>query len=132
MINDGDKRTFNIQVIDGAANCTHSLFMAGSDDFHEIFPLPGQDIEYVEDFFERAGDTQAQQILERIWCRPIIKKDAMGLHGTLFYDGLFRNKFYRGKRECDIDPRYINAFQRDLFEARKAGETSESGGTILC
>ena len=128
----GDRKTFNIQVIDGARNCSYSLFAASVDDFHEIFPLPGQDIEYVEDFFERTGDTKAQQILERIWCRPILKKDAMGIHGTLFYDSLFRKEFYKGNRECDIDPRFINAYQRDLFETCRAAETSDPGDTILC
>lgn len=109
----------NIQVIDGALNCSYSLFVASVEDFYEIFPLPDQDIEYVEDFFERVGEAKAQKILGNLWSHPILKKEAMGIHGTLFYQGLFRKEYYDSKRECDMLSRYINSHQRTLFDTYK-------------
>jgi hypothetical protein len=39
----------NIQVIDGALNCTFSIFQATEEEFVLIFSEPGQDIQYAED-----------------------------------------------------------------------------------
>ena len=45
----------NIRIIDGADNTTCSIFAATDEEFAVIFP-GGTDIEFAEDFFERAGD----------------------------------------------------------------------------
>jgi hypothetical protein len=39
----------NIQVIDGALNCTFSFFQATDEEFLLLFPDPRQDIQYAED-----------------------------------------------------------------------------------
>jgi len=39
----------NIRVIDGALNCTFSIFQATEDEFVLLFPDPRQDIQYAED-----------------------------------------------------------------------------------
>ena len=52
----------NIQIMDRAVNATFSLFQATDDEFAAIFPGPGQDIELIEDFTERAGEEQALRI----------------------------------------------------------------------
>jgi hypothetical protein len=105
----------NIQVIDGAANATFSLFQATDAEFLAIFP-DGRDMELVEDLCERLGEEAAASILMQIWTRPILKRDAMGLHGTLFYDNDDRRSHIPGsKREVDWDPNYVNQPQRDLF-----------------
>jgi hypothetical protein len=39
----------NIQVIDGALNCTFSIFQATDEEFLLLFPDPRQDIQYAED-----------------------------------------------------------------------------------
>lgn len=105
----------NIQVIDGAANATYSLFQATDAEFAAIFS-DGQDMELVEDLCERLGDDAASSILAQLWARPILKRDAMGIHGTLFYDNDDRRSHIpASKREVDWNPLYINQSQRDLF-----------------
>ena len=96
----------NILVIDPAENCSYSIFQATTDEFDEVFPEQGQDIEYVEDLTRRLGDG-ATKLLAAIWDRPIQKKDAIGIHGTLFFGMEYRKQFYTSKREADIDPRSI-------------------------
>jgi hypothetical protein len=49
----------NIQIIDGADNATYSIFQASDAGFGTIFPLPGQDIEVVEDYVSRVGEKEA-------------------------------------------------------------------------
>ena len=39
----------NIQIIDGALNCTYSLFQATDEEFALLFPEPRQDIQYAEE-----------------------------------------------------------------------------------
>lgn len=105
----------NIQVIDGAANATFSVFQATGEEFTAIFP-DGRDIELVEDLIERIGEEAAGLVLGALWRRPILKRDALGIHGTLFYDNAERrNHIPHSKREVDWDDRSVNQAQRDLF-----------------
>lgn len=59
----------NVQIIDGAANATFSLFQATEEEFHAIFP-DERDIELVEDLINRLGEETAEAILSSIWDRP--------------------------------------------------------------
>jgi hypothetical protein len=103
----------NIQIIDGALNCTFSIFQATEAEFLMIFPEAGQDIQYAEDLFD--ADGQLRQALTALWQRPIRKQDAMGIHGTLFY-GLQRyKKWYPNNREDAVEATCINTAQRELF-----------------
>lgn len=105
----------NIQIIDGAANATFSVFQATDDEFSVIFP-DGRDMELVEDLFNRLGEDAAASLLTPIWGRPILKRDALGIHGTLFYDNEQRRAHIPpSKREIDLDSRSVNQAQRDLF-----------------
>ena len=105
----------NIQIIDGAENATYSIFQAEDREFALIFP-DGRDMELSEDFFERAGKDTAGEVLDALWQRPILKRDAMGIHGTLFYDNDRRRESIPvSKREVDLDPLSISASQRLLF-----------------
>lgn len=105
----------NIQIIDGAANATYSLFQATEEEFGAIFPN-GQDMELAEDLFERLGEKAAALLLASVWERPILKRDALGIHGTLFYDNEHRRRHMpASKREIDWDDRSINQAQRELF-----------------
>lgn len=106
----------NIQIIDGADNATFSVFQATDAEFNQVFPTIGQDMEILEDFIERVGSTQANRILEAIWERPILKRDANGVHGTVFFNGQSRRQHVLpSKREVDLDERSINSAQRKLF-----------------
>ncbi|WP_341992485.1 hypothetical protein [Azorhizobium sp. AG788] len=105
----------NIQIIDGAANATFSLFQATEKEFDAIFP-DGRDIELVEDLIDRLGKETAGLVLGSLWNRPILKRDALGIHGTLFYDNQRRRDHIPpSKCEVDWDSGSINQAQRDLF-----------------
>lgn len=92
----------NIQVIDGAQNCTYSVFKARLDDFDKLFPENGQDIEFIKDFVKREGNKQAHIILNRLFDSPIDKKKVTGIHGTLFYELEYKRQFYPTKRESEM------------------------------
>ena len=105
----------NVQVIDGALNCTFGIFQATEEEFALLFPDPRQDIQYAEDVALLPRQEHVEAALGRIWERPIRKQDALGIHGTLF-SGLERHKtYYRAKREGAVDPSAVNQAQRRLF-----------------
>lgn len=103
----------NIQIIDGAGNATFSIFQATEEEFATIFP-GGCDMELIEDFIERLGEEAAFAMLAPVWKRPILKREALGIHGTLFYDNEHR-RIPPTKREVDWDDASVNQAQRDLF-----------------
>jgi hypothetical protein len=110
----------NIQIVDGALNATFSVFQATEEEFAAIFPGDGQDMEIIEDFFARVGDEQARRVLGPIWERPILKRDAHGIHGTLYFDYAERRRFLpASKREVDWDELAINAAQWELFVSKR-------------
>jgi hypothetical protein len=110
----------NILVVDSALNATFSVFQATEEEFAAIFPADSQDLELSEDFFERCGKEQAALILKPIWDRPILKRDAMGIHGTLYYDFEERRQHLpASKREADWDDQFINSAQRQLFLSKR-------------
>ncbi|MBB5374362.1 hypothetical protein [Acidocella aromatica] len=109
----------NVQIIDGATNATYSVFQATEEEYAAIFPND-QDLELIEDFFSRLGEEEAILILSPIWTRPILKRDAMGIHGTLFYNNELRRRHIPAtKREVDWSDSGINQFQRDLFSRHR-------------
>lgn len=98
----------NIQIIDGATNATFSLFQATDEEFAELF-IDGRDMEVIEDVIDRLGDDRTAEILDPIWQRPILKRDAKGIDGTLFYDWADRKHHLPAtKREVDIDEQSIS------------------------
>lgn len=109
----------NIQVIDGAPNATFSIFQATEDEFSVIFP-DGRDIEIATELVERIGELAAARVLQPLWQRPVLKREAMGIHGTLLYDADARREFLPdSRREVDWDERFINEAQRRLFRAHR-------------
>ena len=110
----------NIQIIDRAENATFSLFQATDEEFDAIFPGDGQDMELIEDFIERVGEEQALCILSPVWERPILKRDAQGIHGTLYYEYADRRRHLpASKREVDWVDSSINIAQRRLFASKR-------------
>lgn len=105
----------NIQVIDGALNCTFSIFQATDDEFRLLFPERDQDIQYAEDLAGLSNSKTIEDALGRIWQRPIRKRDAMGIHGTLFYELQRYKHWYPHKREDAVVPTAISVAQRRLF-----------------
>ena len=92
----------NVQVIDGALNCTYSVFAFTEDEFTEIFPGKGQDIEFVEDVILRIGKKRAGEVLSSVWNRKLPKPSVNGIHGTLFYELAIKKKFYPTKRDDEM------------------------------
>jgi len=110
----------NIQIIDRANNATFSLFQATEEEFAAIFPGEGQDMELIEDVIERVGQERAGCILQPIWERPVLKRDAQGIHGTLYYEYVDRRRYLpASKREVDWDDSSINVAQRRLFASKR-------------
>ena len=93
----------NIQVIDGAENCSFSICLADDRDFAMIFPARGQDVEFIEDLVARIGEKSATELVQRTTTRRIHKRDAMGIHGTLFFQLPRMRKYYPNKREDDMN-----------------------------
>ena len=109
----------NIQIVDGAVNATFSVFQATENEFAVIFP-DGRDMEIADDLVERVGKEEAGRVLAALWARPVLKRDAMGIHGTLFYDTDQRRDFLPvSRREVDWDERFVNDAQRTLFRANR-------------
>ncbi|MDE1174398.1 MAG: hypothetical protein PW790_12120 [Parvibaculaceae bacterium] len=105
----------NIQIIDGAQNCTFSIFQATEEEFLLLFPEQDQDIQYAEDLADLPKQNEIDAALKRIWNRPIRKRNAEGIHGTLFYQLERYKAVFRGKREDTVDPSAVNRAQRQLL-----------------
>lgn len=104
----------NIQIIDGAVNATYSIFQATDEEFEQIFPQGGQDIEIVEDYVDRVGENEAGRTLSQLWGRPVRKRDVQGIHGTLYYDYQKKAK-YLPKSKREIDRSGLNEAEGTLY-----------------
>ncbi len=101
----------NIQVIDDARNCTYSLFAATNTEFQALFPS-STDIGFPDEILERLGERRATALLAKLWKRPVKKKTARGIHGTLFYGLDYKKKLYPTRCEAGMDPKSFSAAQR--------------------
>jgi hypothetical protein len=109
----------NIQIIDGASNATFSVFQATDAEFAVIFP-DGRDIEVADDLVKRVGEIEAGRVLAPLWDRPILKREAMGIHGTLYFNADERREYLPpSRREVDWDESCVNEAQRALFRAHR-------------
>lgn len=91
----------NVQVIDGADNCTYDVFSISDDDFVMLFPIEGQDVEFADEFFSRAG-LVAKEVWLRLWRVRANKKILNGIHGTVFCGLELKKRFYPTKREDEM------------------------------
>ena len=95
----------NIQVIDGAANCVHDIFATSDEDFALIFP-DGEDIAFIDDVTARVDASRLDPVFGRLWSRRVAKVDAVGIHGTLFYQLESKKPYYPTRRDeeaCNPD-----------------------------
>lgn len=93
--------TKNIQVIDGALNCTYDIWSTSDRDFALIFP-DGRDIEFSDDLSNRLGTRRAIAVLRRLWANPIDKKAVVGIHGTLFYRQSYKKDYYPTRKSDEM------------------------------
>ncbi len=105
----------NVQVIDGAMNCTYSSYAFTDDEFAKMFHAPGQDIEFIDDAEERLGAEELGKILGLVWERPVRKSEAQGIHGTLFYE--LEYKGILPQQEGNRHPRPAPFARRDIEAA---------------
>jgi len=91
----------NIQIIDGALNCSYEVFSVSDEDFAQLFPMANQDVEFADDFFLRAGPA-AQEVWTRLWHDRADKKSINGIHGTLFCGLDEKKRLYPTKRESEM------------------------------
>jgi hypothetical protein len=88
----------NIQVIDGAQNSVYDVFGATEEEFALIFP-EGQDIAFIDEVMARGPKKKLEEAFARIWDRRIPKRDAMGIHGILFYELEHKKQYYPTRRD---------------------------------
>ncbi len=88
----------NIQVIDGADNCVYDIFAATVEEFALIFP-PDQDIAFIEEVLARGPEAELGEAFTRIWQRRIPKREAMGIHGVLFYELDHKMQYYPTRKD---------------------------------
>lgn len=88
----------NIQVIDGAVNSVYDIFQATDEEFSLIYP-PGEDVAFIDEVYERGPGVELSAAFERIWTRRIPKRDAMGIHGLLFFELDVKMKYYPTRRD---------------------------------
>ena len=104
----------NVQVIDGAENCTYSLFAVTNEEFETLFP-DGQDIAFIDEISARLTDFRANALFSKMWSRPVLKPAAKGIHGTLFYELDFKKIYYPTRKEVEVEPSAVNWAQRQLY-----------------
>lgn len=83
----------NIQVIDGAQNCVYDIFAATEEEFALVFPA-GTDIAFINEVYERGDPQVLDAAFDNIWGRPVVKSQAQGIHGILFYELEEKKAFY--------------------------------------
>ena len=88
----------NIQVIDGATNSVYDIFAATDEEFDLIF-LQGTDIAFMDEVLIAADAAALKFALDSIWSRRVAKKDAMGIHGMLFYGLEEKKPYYASRRD---------------------------------
>lgn len=92
----------NVQVIDGAMNCTYSIYAFSDEEFKLTFPDDGQDIAFIEDVVERLGDLETGKLLKPVWEREVKKPEVRGIHGTLFYELAYKKEYYPTKKSEEM------------------------------
>lgn len=88
----------NIQIIDGADNCVYDIFSATNEQFDLIFPK-GTDIAFIGEIYERENEDALNLAFTEIWKKRIAKKDAMGIHGTIFYENDHKMEYYPSRKD---------------------------------
>jgi hypothetical protein len=88
----------NIQVIDGADNAVYDIFAATEEEFALIFPA-GQDVAFIDEVIARGPEKQLHEAFARIWERRIAKRDAIGIHGVLFYELERKKQYYPTRKD---------------------------------
>lgn len=88
----------NIQIIDGADNAVYDIFAATEEEYMAIFP-ENEDVAFIEEVMARQCGNELNEIFNQIWKRRIPKREAMGIHGILFYDLENKKQYYPTRKD---------------------------------
>jgi hypothetical protein len=88
----------NIQIIDDAENAVYDIFSATDEEFSLIFPV-GEDIAFIDEVLARGPSDALDAAFENIWKRRVPKREAMGIHGLLFYELKSKMRFYPTRKD---------------------------------
>ena len=75
----------NIQIFDGAENAVYDIFAATDEEFALIFPN-GTDVAFIDEVYQKQPTKMLDAAFTEIWRRRVPKREAMGIHGMLFYE----------------------------------------------
>lgn len=88
----------NIQIVDGADNAVYDIFAATDEEFDLIF-APGTDIAFIDEVCARQPAQVLNPAFAALWQRRVPKRQAMGLHGLLFYGCEHKKACYPTRRD---------------------------------
>lgn len=88
----------NIQVFDGADNAVYDIFAATDEEFGLIFP-DGTDVAFIDEVYEKHSEEILDTVFDAIWKRRVPKRQAMGIHGILFYECEQKKVYYATRRD---------------------------------
>jgi hypothetical protein len=88
----------NIQVIDGANNSVYDIFAATDEEFSLIFP-EDQDVAFIDEVLARVPEAELDEAFACLWKRRVPKRDAMGIHGIIFYELEGKKKYYPTRKD---------------------------------
>jgi hypothetical protein len=92
----------NIQVIENSDNSQYAIYAVTDEEFAQIFPAEGQNVEFIEDMLRTLGKSPTVELLLEVWDRRVEKPDAAGIHGTLFFGLLKKKKYYPSKNDREM------------------------------
>ena len=88
----------NIQVFDGADNAVYDIFAATDEEFALIFP-DGTDVAFIDEVYQNQPSQMLNAAFTAIWKRRVLKREAMGIHGILFYECEHKKVYYPTRRD---------------------------------
>ncbi|HVJ53282.1 MAG TPA: hypothetical protein VM689_12520 [Aliidongia sp.] len=117
-----------IQFIDGRLTGSFGFWRANPEEFSEIFPGDGQDIEIAAHLADRIGE-RADELLGAVLQRPILKQQLRGIDGTLLFEAEDRREFLPPTmRERDWASRHLNEAQQKLAAGTYVEPDPPEGG----
>jgi hypothetical protein len=88
----------NIQVFDGADNAVYDIFAATDEEFALIF-RDGTDVAFIDEVYQNQPSQTLNAAFTSIWNRRVPKREAMGIHGILFYECEHKKVYYPTRRD---------------------------------
>lgn len=88
----------NIQIFDGADNAVYDVFAATDEEFALIFQ-DDTDVAFIDEVYQKQPSRILDAAFKEIWKRRVPKRQAMGIHGILFYECEHKKVYYPNRRD---------------------------------